>query len=485
MNTILLKFRTHRLAAALMATLAVCGAYLIHAAHVAAAHTLVVAHNLLQLGGLATVPLMLGVVEDEERTGYEKRVLDGLDDIRTNVKKQKEELLTDIKRLDGVTQKALEDLTKIKNETNASVDSFTKQLAQVNRLLSQERRAAFGDPIQRIVADDDMRTRINLAVRRACNKDGSLASVIRTMHDQAKVRGLTLDDSPGSTYLDDTLNKQIYSLLAQHGAWNTLGVEPLSTRTTKFLVDTADPIAYVILPGGTRALADDANMAGTSTPIDAQLIGVLITVFNELLMDSEIDVAGRILRKFQNAVNYRMDFCAFAADGTEDATNGEFTGLFEYAPVVTADAGHDSVAELEFTDFLKCLVGVQATVLTRAARWWLHPTMLARSLAIRDENGRPIWQTALENPNIKSVTGMLGYPATLVHAAPNTDGASKPVAAFGDPDGFAVGVRQSFEFAVSDDFKFSEYKRAYRGIARAAFLGRSTGAFRTLETAAS
>ena len=41
------------------------------------------------------------------------------------------------------------------------------------------------------------------------------------------------------------------------------------------------------------------------------------------------------------------------------------------------------------------------------------------------------------------------------------------MAAFGDPEGQAVGLRQDIELATSDDIKFAENMRAFRCLCRA------------------
>lgn len=445
-----------------------------------AAVTLVTAHNLLRASGVGMAPLALCIEDDEDGDGdFEKTVLKGIGSIR----KQQETLLSDVGRLDKETKGALEELTKVKNNLN-SLDEFQQKLKRVELLLKQEARASFGSPIQRIANDEELRMRLNLAVRVATNYEQGNASSIGKLCDALKLKALDVTNSPGTTLFTSGLLREIYDVLSSYGQWSTLGVRRMGTKLTKMPIKTARPVAYVIKPGS-RQLADDSNKAGTSTDLEVELIGVLITVYNELLQDSEFDVTADVLNDFAEAVAYRADWCAFRADGTDDAVDGEFTGLFEYAPTVTADATRTTIAATKYTDWLKCLTGVEPVVLTRQARWWIHPTNIARAAGVQDQNGRPIFQTALEVPNPGSILNMFGYPVTPTLVAPNADEASAQVAAFGDPNGYVVGVRQDFEFAASDDFKFDYYSRAFRGVARMGFKGRRTGAFRVLTLPAS
>ncbi len=479
MNSFKHSLRFNRVTVALVAACLAFGHWLKREAQIIALHTLLVGHNLFRAAGLGGLAPMRMHIDAPAADAFETEVLAGVKSLRG----QQELMLKSIDRLDKETKTALEELTKVKNAAN-SIGEFETKLAKVNQLLKQQARSSFGSPIQRIQHDDEMRIRLNLAVRGACNIDKLLDGSIAKLRDEIKGKALDVTNTPGTTLFTNELLREIYDLLSSYGAWSTLGVRRMGTKLTKLPIKTARPIAYVIKPGN-RQFADDANKAGTTADLEAELIGVLITVYNELLQDSEFDVTSDVLDDFMEAVAYRMDFCAFRADGTDDATNGAFTGLFEFAPSVTADATRTTIGATKFTDWLKCLNGVDPVVLTRAARWWIHPTNIARAVGVVDGNGRPIFQTALEVPNPGSIMNLLGYPITPLLVGPSTDAASQDVAAFGDPNGYVVGVRQDFEFAASDDFKFDYYSRAFRGVARAGFKGRRTGAFRVLTLPAS
>jgi len=125
--------------------------------------------------------------------------------------------------------------------------------------------------------------------------------------------------------------------------------------------------------------------------LEVELIGVLITVYLELLQDSEFDISADILGDFIEAFNYRLDYISFMADGTDNSTAGGFTGLFNYVGAVTADATHTTVGASSYTDFLKCLTGVAQVVLTRKAALVDPPGRCCQELAVKDGIGRPIF----------------------------------------------------------------------------------------------
>jgi HK97 family phage major capsid protein len=110
--------------------------------------------------------------------------------------------------------------------------------------------------------------------------------------------------------------------------------------------------------------------------------------------------------------------------------------------------------------------------------------VLAKIIQIKDLNGRPIFQNALEAPAGNSIGSILGYPVIVTAAMPSTDSAGNVVAVFGDPQGCAVGVRKSFELARSSDFQFDYNREAFRTIVRAGVVIKSATSFAKLTLAA-
>ncbi len=424
--------------------------------------TFVGAYRLFKASPFGAPPIAC-FIDEPGKKSFEDQMLEGVGAIR----KKTEKLVEDYDRLSAETKTAFEELTKVKNNLT-SVAEFETQLKKVNLALAQERRSAYGNPYARLLANEDARARINFKFREIAVALGDLP---KSKLDHWKGRSLDLVNEPGSTYFQAGFLKELYDTLAEFGAWSTLGVRQMSTKITKMPVKTVRPIAYVLKPGS-RTMDDDSNKAGTSVNLEVELIGVMITVYLELLQDSEFDLTTDVLDDFIEAYNYRLDFLAFMADGTDDNVHGGFTGAFNFWGTVSADATRTTVASFKYTDVLKCLTSVAPIVLARKARWWLHPTMLARMIGIQDLNGRPIFQTALEAPSYGAIGTIFGYPVTPIYVGPNTDSAGQQIAAFGDGNSVVVGTRQDFNFEASDDFKFDQFLRAFRGVGRAGVKGR-------------
>ena len=443
-----------------------------------AAVTCCIAYNIFRGAGLPMMPLSMAV---EDNSDFEKKVMDGVGSIQ----KQTDILVQNYDQLSKDTKKAFEELTIVKNAAN-SVAEFEQKLKKVELQLRREQRMAFGDPIRRISGDEEMRTRLNGLVRMALgHRDPSIFELGSKMLKGMTQRTLTTGSTPGSTFITTELANEIYDVLATYGVWNTFAVQRMGTTTTKFPVTTARPTAYAVRKLNNRKMTEDTDLAGTSVDLTAELWGVMLGVEVELLQDAEYDVTGYLLEQFGEAIAARLDHIALVADGTDDENDAGMSGVFETGTTAAAASGNTTVETTDFEDWVKCLTTVAPVVLTRQARWWLHPTQLARALSVVDGNGRPLFLTATEAPSYAGIGSILGYPVTPALVAPSANTASSKIAVFGDPRAHVMGIRQDFGFEASDDFAFDAVKRMYRGLARAGSKTRAATGFAVLTLAAS
>lgn len=402
--------------------------------------------------------------------------VDVLADEVSGMKEKDAALLKDFGQLTKDTKAAFEDLTKVKNTMNDHQATLTA-MQKVQNSLALERRLAFGDPAQRIARDPEKANIVKAALAIAMRKGGKPPD-----HLAAYVKALYEGATPGSTMIIGDLAKDVYDVLASYGAWSTLGVRNIGRATQTMPVKTARPVALWYNTQASQ-IAEDATKAGTSVTMTIRSIGVLLGVANELIEDAEIDVVQDVLNDFGEACAYRLDWAALAADGTNDTTDGNYTGIFSGGTAAAAAAGNITVANLDLEDFVRCLTTVAAGVLRRSCRWWINPQVLAKICLVRDNNKRPIFQTALEAPSA-TIGSILGYPVVPADAAPSTDSAGNVIAAFGDPQGCVVAVRKAFDFAASEHHLFDYNEMAFRGIMRAGVIIRAATAFAKLTLAA-
>lgn len=381
------------------------------------------------------------------------------------------QLLTQYDRLERQTKSALEEFTLLKTKINDQTAALsTLQRAQV--ALRNEQLNASGDPIRRIVVDEQKRNYLNGAIRYLCSAPLS----------EPQKKALGEDTLPGSALIAGDLANDIYDLLATYGQWSTLGVRRLSSKTTTFPVKTARTEASWVITEGSQ-IQQDTNISGTSVDLTVKLMAVLINVSRQLIEDSDFDITANILQDLAEACAKRLDYAAFVATGANNAESGGFTGIFSGGTPLSAASGHTTVETLTFDDVVSCLT-VNPELLNRKPKWWIHPSMFVRLLHIKDLNGRPIFLSAIEAPSPGAIGSILGYPVVLCNIAPADNSAGKPVAVFGDPQGCIVGIRNDFEFAASDHHAWDYYQRSFRGILRAGVRIRDQGAFVVLKTAA-
>lgn len=402
---------------------------------------------------------------------FQTKVLTGIDAQATEtnrIKTVQETLLADVSRLDTATKAALADLNAVKTNDN----EFTQALARLNQLLKREARAAFGDPIARFCADEN---NANYIV--ACFKQA--AKMPLTPAQKTAITGV--DAGIGGAVTPQETANAIYDALLRYGQWNTLGVMPIGTRTQIVPLVSARPTAYWVAQG---AQITEGAVTGTSVTLTIKEAAAWIPVANALLEDAEPTFAPYLMDLLLQAVAYRLDWACFAADGTNDTTDGAYTGIAVGGTAAGAAAGNVSVATLDMEDFVTAILAVDPAVLQRPAKWWIHPQVLAKIVKIKDASGRPIFQNALEAPNGGGIGSILGYPVIVTAAMPNTDAVSKVVAVFGDPAGCAVAVRKQFALDQSSDFQFDYNRTAFRTIVRAGVVIKSATSFGMLTTAA-
>lgn len=432
-----------------------------------------------------------------------EKLVVGVESVVKEQRSLREQLTADVGNLDKQTKSLIEDITKLKNhgnDTQSRADELAKKMQLLDARISSQVRHIGGCPIQRIVADEEKRTRFNCAVRSLLDVNGELDRVIAAQikalgmdpkavrsgysETDLKSRALGEDSSPGSTLIDDALALDIYDTLTSFGIWNTFGVRNVGTKQTKYPLKTARPVANFVLTEG-DPISDDTNKAGSSVTLEIEVLAVLLNVSLQLLEDSEFDITRDVLADFSEALAYRLDYATVLGDGTADATNGGYTGILNAWTAATSANGNVTVEGTDFEDWTRVLLSVDPIVLSRTARWWMHPQTLVRALSVKDQNKRPLFQTALEAPSAGGIGSILGYPITLGYVMPTTNSAGAKVAAFGDPQSHVVGIRRMFTQEASDHHKWSNLQRSFRAYGRAGIKTRSAtgGAYLKLAAA--
>lgn len=422
--------------------------------------------------------VILSEADQKAVDGTEQEFRSALIGATRSVEDKNTEILGNQDRWSKEMKSAQDELTLIKND-NATLNEKVRTIEKARLVLGQERRAAFGDPIRRFAADESIQGAFLQKICEFCKVD------VKTLPAVCQ-KAIGEQSGYGSIEINTHLYNQIYDTLLQYGQWPTLGVIRVSTRITRLPVRTARNVALVILSEG-GVIPDDVNFAGTTVNLQVEVIASLLNVALQLIQDGEItDVIADLMKQFIAAVNYRLDYLAFAANGTADAFNGGMTGCLNFGTTASAASTHITLGALyTVDDFIKCITTVDPVVLSRGPKWWVHPTLIANCLSVKDTTGRSIFMTQNESPSYGGIGSILGFPVIPTGALPTANTNSSKVAVFGDPEAMAVGVRTDLTFEYSDQATWNTYQRSFRGVMRGGVKGRIATGLAVLTNAAS
>jgi HK97 family phage major capsid protein len=394
----------------------------------------------------------------------------------TALQTEQKEVKKNFDELQTTTKNAIGELTAVKNAANKQAETIVRLNETIAAMQAESRIG--GDPLAKFCASPTRTNWLMGCFKKARGMTLSEAEVKAIeAHTRTAVAG---DTAPGSYAVPQETANIIYDLFLRYGQWSSLGVMPIGSLTQIIPVASTRPTAYWVAQA--TAATEGAITGATKTMVISEAMA-WIPVARPLLEDSSVDYSAFILDMLAQAVAYRLDWACFQANGDADTTDGNYEGIAYAGTAATATAGNTTTAALDLEDFGRCLTTVDAAVLSRPAKWWIHPTILAKIVLIRDANGRPIFQTALEAPSPGAIGSILGYPVILTNAMPSTDTTGLVVAVFGDPQGCAVGVRKGMELARSDEFQFSSNTSCYRAIIRAGVMVKAATAFAKLTLA--
>lgn len=430
------------------------------------------------------------VLDEVEFQGKVLKLVEDQDKKFKTHQEKAEEIMKTVGDMPKQLKAALEEITKLQrtaNDQQANTEKFEKAIGGFTKTLRENVNREFGDPCQRFLADSEKKAWVNAMIRRISFPTAKLSD-----EHEAVLKAFTgVDSSLGQATIPQEWLPEIYSLLSSFGIYSTFGlITNISARTTTIPMATARPTYYWIGSGTGGTIEGSAitegSFTGSSVNLTIQTLAAFIGVARELVQDSAADISAYVTNELFQSIAYGLDFAALAADATADQTDAGYRGVFDAAALnvnmaATAAAGNVLVENTDLVDWERCRQTVNAKVLGMANKWWMHPYILSKAGLVRDGNGRPIFQTALEAPAPGQIGRILGSPVVIGDACPSTNAASAKVAVFGDPNGLAVGIRQDFEIAQSDQFRFTSNQICYRALTRAGVQLKSATASTTLK----
>lgn len=259
--------------------------------------------------------------------------------------------------------------------------------------------------------------------------------------------------SQGGFLVPVELENAILDLRDSYGAVRRRArVWPMASDVSKFprRVATGGAAAYFFAEG---AAATATQFVADSVDLTAKKLGALVTLSNELDMDSAYDLVDYVANEAAWALAAKEDDCAFNGDGT--SAYGGINGIAHQAldgnhgiAKVTAAAGHNTFALLNETDLAALMAGIRASALPRAA-WFVSVTGFSQGLLTGINNAFLERGIADGLPTIY----FNGFPVIPTQKLPlvATSLSGNAMMAFGSMyDGAVLGQRRGITIARSD-----------------------------------
>jgi HK97 family phage major capsid protein len=387
-------------------------------------------------------------------------------------------------------KKFQDELTAIKrvcNDSDANMKALEKKVGEYKGIIARQAALNYGDPVERFLSDPDKRLWMNAMVRAV----GAPNIALSEKHAAVLKAFTGVDSSLGAATIPTEWLSEVYSLLSTFGIFSTFGlITGISARTVTIPMATARP-AGVWIGAGTGGTVEgtagtEGSFTGSSVNLTIQTLMAFVGITRELIQDASTDISGYATRELFQSIASKLDDAALTADAGADQTDAGYRGVFDAAALnvqmkAQALASATTVAATLLSDWVRCRTTVNAAVLSRPTKWWMHPYILSSAVLVRDANGRPIFQTALEAASPGAIGSILGSPVILGDACPTTDSTGAKVAVFGDPMGQAVGIRQDFEIQQSEHFRFTSNQIVYRALTRAGVQIKSATGSTTLK----
>jgi HK97 family phage major capsid protein len=390
-------------------------------------------------------------------------------------------------------KKELEGLKKIQDTfeaTTGDIARLNEKIAKLETLERNIKKGATGDPRDAIRSNPDLARLIAAPAKKALAvaknemiPEEVQKSMIEIEELQEKAAVAT-SGTPGSNLIDDDLVTVIYQLFSEYGvALSTFDVMRPAAKVTKLPVDTADPQILGIDEGDT---VPEGTYTNTQASLSMEEFAGRLDLTQTFIEDDETNLAIRLTEKFARGYAKRAEFIALAADGTDDGTHKNQTGAFEAGTAFVCASGNDSFETIDQTDFQNFFDGAAEDLTDQdRARIYLHRHNMFYVVNIKDSNGRPIFQNALDAPAPGSIGSIYGTPIVRSNVAPRVNDASKPFLAYGDPLAMALGIRRDFTLASSDQVSFLAGKVVFIARCRMGSKLKQATAFEVMTTAAS
>lgn len=268
----------------------------------------------------------------------------------------------------------------------------------------------------------DKRKAINLVFKATCD---ALVS-----KDETKLKEMSTDSS-GTPYagytVDSELSAEIRHLITEYGvARREMTTIQLSKGDYKANTLVTNPTLYWVDEGA--AIKSTQVVLGQET-LELKKLGAIVALTRELIEDGEVDlftfVAGRLAEGFAQA----EDSAFFTGAGSDDTSNGGFTGILNNTNANLYTMATSSIENLDAEDLIGMVDATPSSVLGNS-KFYLHRTLMSIIRTLRSTDGIYLYQA----PSLSGPETVWGYPVIYseVFPAKSDDDEDTAFILFGD-----------------------------------------------------
>jgi HK97 family phage major capsid protein len=424
-----------------------------------AAVTLVIAHNLLRLGGLNIVPLRLAVVEEKST---DKLILESLSGLNERLKK-----IEEIEKAVGKNREDYDTITKLVAEVKVELDAARK--AQIGIKRDSVRRA--GEYVSPDCAAHlgGIMLAAGISQGRFSGKqlDFAEAEVKNLLGVHAKA-ALTSSDIPLPTLYSGDIVELVYKY-GQGRQYAT--VYPMGALTIKLPKLGTDTAFGLISSSGT---VTEVSPTISFVTLTAEKFGGLVRLPSELDEDSIVPLGQFLARYSARNIAKAEDTQVFVSTGAGSGVNGTGAGLIaaattdacKYSLGGTTSGGKTSITQATLADFrnLRSTSTLSGIVLNDA-KYYLHPTFEALLVSFNTSATVQPYQRATSS----SPATLDGFPIVWVNVMPVYTASvvvSTGYVLFGDASYQYLGLRNGIRFDTSREAGFTTDEILVRALER-------------------
>lgn len=293
---------------------------------------------------------------------------------------------------------------KVEKQLGEMVDPRIKAAISEHMELAKKRAGVYADDAKA------KRKNLNEATRKF------LSAVVN--NDSAMLKEMSTTSNPlGGYTVDEELSAEIRHLTTEYGvARREMEVITLSKHAYQANNLATDVSVYWVDEGS--AISSTQVQLGQED-LELKKLGAIVTMTNELLEDTEIDlvrfVASRVAEGFAQA----EDEAFFKGDGT--SAYGSFTGVLENSSVNEVTMTGTGFSSIDADDLIN-MVDATPQGAHSNGKFYMNRTIMSYIRKLKDNEGAYIYQMPREG----GPATIWGYPVVLVEAMPSkTDSAAE------------------------------------------------------------